>query len=56
MYIKEGVRILGMRPEVMFAVHVADVLALRMGLFESRDGGRSWQDKQVGRFSPTTTD
>lgn len=30
------------------------VLALRMGLFESRDGGLSWQDRKVGRFSPTT--
>ena len=32
----------------------AVVIALRMGLFESRDGGQSWQDKEVGRFSPTT--
>ncbi len=30
------------------------VLAVRMGLFRSRDGGRSWQDMDVGRFSPTT--
>jgi len=29
-------------------------LALRMGLFQSADGGRSWQDMQVGRFSPLT--
>ena len=29
-------------------------LALRMGLFESADGGRSWQDMEVGRFSPLT--
>ncbi len=28
-------------------------LALRMGLFRS-DGGRRWQDMQVGRFSPLT--
>jgi photosystem II stability/assembly factor-like uncharacterized protein len=32
----------------------AVVIALRMGLFESRDGGKSWQDKEVDRFSPTT--
>ena len=30
------------------------VLALRMGLFRTLDGGRSWQDMGVGRFSPTT--
>ena len=29
-------------------------LALRMGLFRSADGGRSWQDLEVGRFSPLT--
>jgi photosystem II stability/assembly factor-like uncharacterized protein len=29
-------------------------LALRMGLFLSADGGRSWQDMEVGRFSPLT--
>jgi photosystem II stability/assembly factor-like uncharacterized protein len=29
-------------------------LALRMGLFRSDDGGRSWQDMEVGRFSPLT--
>jgi photosystem II stability/assembly factor-like uncharacterized protein len=27
-------------------------LALRMGLFRSADGGLSWQDLEVGRFSP----
>lgn len=32
----------------------AVILALRMGLFRSRDGGRHWEDMQVGRFSPTT--
>ena len=32
----------------------AVVIALRMGLFETRDGGKSWQDKEVGRYSPTT--
>ena len=30
------------------------VVALRMGLFRTRDGGKSWQDMEVGRFSPTT--
>ena len=30
------------------------IVALRMGLFRTRDGGRSWQDMEVGRFSPTT--
>ena len=25
-----------------------------MGLFRTRDGGRSWEDLEVGRFSPTT--
>lgn len=29
-------------------------LALRMGLFRSTDGGRSWEDMEVGRFSPLT--
>jgi photosystem II stability/assembly factor-like uncharacterized protein len=29
-------------------------LALRMGLFRSDDGGRSWRDLEVGRFSPLT--
>ncbi|MBI3637503.1 MAG: hypothetical protein HY216_15020 [Candidatus Rokubacteria bacterium] len=29
-------------------------LALRMGLFRSTDGGRSWRDMEVGRFSPLT--
>jgi photosystem II stability/assembly factor-like uncharacterized protein len=29
-------------------------LALRMGLFRSADGGRSWDDMEVGRFSPLT--
>jgi photosystem II stability/assembly factor-like uncharacterized protein len=32
----------------------AVVIALRMGLFESRDGGRSWTDREMKRFSPTT--
>lgn len=30
------------------------LLALRMGLFRSADQGRTWQDMEVGRFSPTT--
>lgn len=30
------------------------ILALRMGLFRTRDGGRSWQDLEMKRFSPTT--
>lgn len=29
------------------------IIALRMGLFRTRDGGRSWQDMELGRFSPT---
>jgi photosystem II stability/assembly factor-like uncharacterized protein len=29
-------------------------LAARMGLFRSADQGRSWQDMEVGRFSPVT--
>jgi len=30
------------------------VIAVRMGLFRTRDAGRSWQDLEIGRFSPTT--
>ncbi len=30
------------------------ILAVRMGLFRSRDGGASWADMQVGRHSPLT--
>ncbi len=30
------------------------ILAVRMGLFRSRDGGKTWEDMEVGRFSPTT--
>jgi photosystem II stability/assembly factor-like uncharacterized protein len=30
------------------------ILAVRMGLFHSGDQGNSWQDMQVGRFSPYT--
>jgi len=32
----------------------AVILAVRMGLFRTTDEGRSWEDMQVGRFSPTT--
>ena len=30
------------------------ILAVRMGLFETKDGGQTWEDMEVGRFSPTT--
>lgn len=30
------------------------LLAVRMGLFRSGDQGKTWQDMDVGRFSPTT--
>ena len=30
------------------------IIALRMGLFRAHDGGRRWEDLEVGRFSPTT--
>ena len=30
------------------------ILAVRMGLFETTDQGNTWQDMEVGRFSPTT--
>lgn len=29
-------------------------IAVRMGLFKTTDGGRSWRDMQIGQFSPTT--
>ena len=32
----------------------AAIVALRMGLFRTADGGKSWQDMEVRRFSPTT--
>ncbi len=32
----------------------AVVLAVRMGLFRTEDGGTSWQDMELGRFSPST--
>ncbi|HQT79780.1 MAG TPA: hypothetical protein PLD10_22275 [Rhodopila sp.] len=30
------------------------IVAVRMGLFETTDQGATWQDMEVGRFSPTT--
>jgi photosystem II stability/assembly factor-like uncharacterized protein len=30
------------------------IIAVRMGLFRSRDQGRTWQDLRVDRFSPFT--
>lgn len=30
------------------------MIALRMGLFRTCDGGRTWEDMEIGRFSPTT--
>lgn len=30
------------------------IVAVRMGLFETTDAGETWQDMEVGRFSPTT--
>ena len=32
----------------------AVIVAVRMGLFRTADGGDTWQDLEVGRFSPTT--
>lgn len=32
----------------------APIVALRMGLFRTRDQGKTWQDMEMGRFSPTT--
>ena len=32
----------------------AVLIALRMGLFESRDGGKNWRDLEAKNFSPTT--
>ena len=40
------------------AINPADpdavIVAVRMGLFRTADDGNSWQDMEVGRFSPTT--
>lgn len=30
------------------------IIAVRMGLFRTNDGGRTWEDMEVNRFSPTT--
>ena len=30
------------------------IIALRMGLFRTDDGGDTWEDMELGRFSPTT--
>lgn len=32
----------------------AVVIAVRMGLFKTRNAGQTWEDMQIGRFSPTT--
>lgn len=32
----------------------APILAVRMGLFRSADGGQSWRDMEIGRHSPLT--
>jgi photosystem II stability/assembly factor-like uncharacterized protein len=32
----------------------AAIIALRMGLFRTRDGGATWEDMEIKRFSPTT--
>jgi photosystem II stability/assembly factor-like uncharacterized protein len=48
----------GMLDSHAIAISPADpdkvVLAVRMGLFQSADQGSTWQDMEVGRFSPTT--
>ena len=30
------------------------LIALRMGIFKTNNGGKNWEDAEVGRFSPTT--
>ena len=32
----------------------AAIIACRMGLFRTRDGGQTWEDMEMKRFSPTT--
>jgi photosystem II stability/assembly factor-like uncharacterized protein len=32
----------------------AAIIACRMGLFRTRDGGTTWEDMEIKRFSPTT--
>ncbi len=42
------------RVTVSAAAPTSAFIALRMGVFRSDDGGLSWQDVEVGRFSPLT--
>jgi photosystem II stability/assembly factor-like uncharacterized protein len=48
----------GMLDGHAIAINPADpdavIVAVRMGLFRTADDGNSWQDMEVGRFSPTT--
>ncbi|HUN38716.1 MAG TPA: hypothetical protein VMU81_00350 [Acetobacteraceae bacterium] len=48
----------GMLDGHAIAISAADpdavIVAVRMGLFRTADSGESWQDMEVGRFSPTT--
>jgi photosystem II stability/assembly factor-like uncharacterized protein len=48
----------GMLDGHAIAISAADpdavILAVRMGLFRTADGGKSWQDMELGRFSNTT--
>ena len=48
----------GMLDGHAIAINPADpdgvIFAARMGLFSTHDGGETWQDMEVGRFSPTT--
>ncbi len=48
----------GMLDGHAIAISAADpdavIVAVRMGLFRTADGGETWQDMEVGRFSPTT--
>ncbi len=42
------------RVTVSAAAPTSAFIALRMGVFRTDDGGGSWQDVEVGRFSPLT--
>ena len=48
----------GMLDGHAIAINPADpdgvIFAARMGLFQTHDGGETWKDMEVGRFSPTT--
>ncbi|MEJ0018789.1 MAG: YCF48-related protein [Acetobacteraceae bacterium] len=48
----------GMLDGHAIAISAADpdavIVAVRMGLFRTADDGNTWQDMEVGRFSPTT--